>query len=121
MFNYRKKVGAYGEDLAVRYLERKNYKILEKNAKISYKEIDIIAEFKGVIVFFEVKTRTNMNLGQANEAFSQRKMKNMKKAIILYFKKNFLKETTAFRLDFISIDIDKNKKTAKIRHYKEIF
>jgi putative endonuclease len=120
MLNYRKKVGAYGEKLAVNYLKKKNYKILERNARVSYKEIDIVAEFKGVIVFVEVKTRTNKNLGQANEAFSHKKMKNMKKAIALYLKKNYFNKQE-FRLDFISIDIDKIKKRAKIRHYKEIF
>ncbi len=49
--------GDYGEDLAVRYLKRHFYRIVERNWFAGKKEIDIIAVRFGIIAFVEVKTR----------------------------------------------------------------
>ena len=54
--NYNQKVGQFGEDLAVKYLLKNKYKIIDRNVKISYKELDIIAKIKDKIIFVEVKT-----------------------------------------------------------------
>lgn len=50
--------GRFGEDLAVKLLRKKGYKILERNYRAGHNEIDIIAENKEYTVFVEVKTRT---------------------------------------------------------------
>ena len=50
--------GRYGEELAVKLLRKKGYKILERNYRAGHNEIDIIAENKEYTVFVEVKTRT---------------------------------------------------------------
>ena len=118
--NYRKKVGMYGEKLAANYLARKGYKILDKNVKISYQEIDIVANIRKKIVFFEVKTRTSFNLGAADEAINSKKIKNLKKAIKNYIRDKRINANN-IRLDFIAIDINKSKKIANIKHYKDIF
>ena len=51
-----------GEDIAVNYLKKKGYKIIERNFRKGYGEIDIIALKKNVLVFVEVKTRTVIHL-----------------------------------------------------------
>ena len=52
-----KSLGAYGEDLAVRELQREGYRILERNAVLGRYELDVIAEEGDTIAFVEVKTR----------------------------------------------------------------
>ncbi len=57
MSQARKKLGAAGEDFALRFLLAQGYEILEKNYRAKCGEVDIVAREAGVIVFIEVKTR----------------------------------------------------------------
>jgi putative endonuclease len=50
--------GKLGEDIAVKYLRQKGYKILERNYRAGHNELDVIVENKDYTVFVEVKTRT---------------------------------------------------------------
>ncbi len=118
--NYNQKIGKFGERLACDYLIRKGYKILNKNIKLSYQEIDIIAQKNKIIIFIEVKTRTSYKFGAANDTFSSQKMKNLHKAVENYIYKNKIPEKF-ISIDLISIDIDKYRKIANIKHYKNIF
>ena len=119
MTNYRQKIGDFGEKIAEQYLLRHGYKIIGTKQKIGYQEIDIIANIKDIIVFIEVKTRTSDTLGPANEAVSSAKLKSLKTGINKYLNNN----QDCFkniRLDLVAIDICKQKKIAKISHYKDI-
>ena len=117
--NYRQKVGKFGEDIAVKYLAKKGYRILHRNMKLSYKEIDIIANINELLVFFEVKTRTSNVFGPADLGMNRKKISRLKKAIIYYLNRNV--HVKNVRLDLISIDIDKMIKVANIKHFKNIF
>ncbi|MBA3047341.1 YraN family protein [Patescibacteria group bacterium] len=118
--NHNQKVGQFGEKLAIDYLTRKGYKIIDKNIKISYREIDVIARKNNGLIFIEVKTRTSDKFGFADEAVSSKKIKRLKTAISAYLK-NDNSGLKNLRLDLIAIDINKGKKIAKIKHYKDIF
>ncbi len=117
MFN-KKTIGFYGEDIAENFLIRNGYKILERNLKTGYKEIDIVAMDKEETVFVEVKTRTSTFSGDAEEALDNRKIKNFKKAVEFYLYKNAFIQN--FRLDFIAVDVDRKNKKARIKHFKDV-
>src|SRR4051794_17581929 len=55
----RRRVGAIGESLAARHLERAGYEVLARNARTRTGEIDIIAAQGRHLVFCEVKTRVS--------------------------------------------------------------
>ncbi len=116
----KKIIGDYGEDIATKYLQKRNYKIIERNVKISYQEIDIIASIKEKIVFIEVKTRVSQYSSSGEEALNQQKIKNLKKAIIRYcgMKKIDIDDVN---FDLIVVNINKINKIAKIKHYLAIF
>ncbi len=117
--NYKQKVGKFGEELAKNYLNEKGYKIIDANVKVSYQEVDIIAKLGEDLVFIEVKTRTSLTLGQADEAIGGRKLNNLKKAVEYYiYEKKY--DPGRVRMDLIAIDIDRRKKIAKIRHYRDV-
>ena len=59
----RKELGNLGEKIALNYLQKENYRILERNFYCRQGEIDIIAQKQKEIVFVEVKTRTNNSFG----------------------------------------------------------
>lgn len=110
-----KKIGNAGEDLACRYLEKRGYKILERNKHYSrFCEIDIIAEYKNTLVFVEVKTRTTNDFGTPIEAITKSKYENIKKGIQFYLQEHKFQK---YRIDVIGITL---KPELKIEHLKNV-
>lgn len=118
--NYNSKVGQFGEKLAEKYLADKGYRMIDRNLKLGYQEIDLIAKISGQVIFIEVKTRTNDFFGQADEAITSTKIKKLKKARNQYLAVNKV-DPEKSRFDLVAINIDKKRKIAKIKHYKDIF
>lgn len=79
-----KRIGDFGEAAAADYLMEMDYEILEKNFRLKFGEIDIIAEKNGCIVFAEVKTRKNNIFGEPSEYVDREKQKRIKKAAACY-------------------------------------
>ena len=52
---HKKNLGNFGENLAAQYLQNHGYRIIERNFKARYGEIDIIASIHNILVFVEVK------------------------------------------------------------------
>jgi putative endonuclease len=65
--------GAWGEDLALRYLLRRGYRLLERNYRQRRGEIDLIVRDDEVLVFVEVKLRRSKGFGDPLEAVTARK------------------------------------------------
>jgi putative endonuclease len=57
MSDPRRSLGALGERLAAEHLERSGYRIVERNYRTRYGELDIVAAGERCLVFCEVKTR----------------------------------------------------------------
>lgn len=109
-------LGKNGEEIAVKYLEQKKFKILETNRKFSKLcEIDIIALDKNTLVFIEVKTRKTDICGKPFEAITKTKYKNIKTGLFLYLQDN--PQYKKFRIDAISILL---KPELKIEHMRNI-
>lgn len=108
MTNARIDIGKRGELLAVDFLKRNGYKILENNFRCRYGEIDIIAmEGKG-IAFVEVKTKTNDAFGPPKTAVDLRKQRQLSKAALAYLTQNKLTNHPA-RFDVVGISIIEDK------------
>lgn len=104
--------GSRGEDLAVVYLLKRGYRILERNYRNHLGEIDIIALEKGTIVFIEVKTRTSDSYGFPIEAVTKKKQEKLKNIALLYLKK-YRREAPA-RFDVVSIVLAGGAETVEI-------
>ena len=95
-------IGKNGEDIAVKYLEKQGYKILERNKRFSrFCEIDIIALDKDTLVFCEVKTRKTDICGSPLEAVTKNKYENIKKGMFYYRQEN--PQYKKARIDVIAI------------------
>lgn len=75
-----KQIGDAGESIACEVLCRQGYKILYRNYRCRYGEIDIIGYRGGEILFVEVKTRLSENFGRGREAVNRTKRKHIKDA-----------------------------------------
>ncbi len=106
--------GNIGEKIAVSLLEKFNYKILDKNFRTKFGEIDIIAQDKDALVFVEVKTRFNEKFGKPEEAVNERKLQTIRKVAEYYLIKN-PSNFKKLRIEVVAIELEKNKiKSAKI-------
>ena len=96
--------GKKAEILSVKFLEKKEYKILATNWRYSHLEVDIIAENQEFIVFVEVKARQNNSLN-FNEIISVKKQKNIINAAEKYVEK--YKIDKDIRFDVIIVNQNK--------------
>lgn len=103
----KRKIGTIGEEIAVEYLEKNNYKILEKNFR--YKrlgEIDIISWESDNICFIEVKTRSTLKYGLPRESVNFKKQKNIRRLAQIYINGHNMHDKT-IRFDVVEIYIEK--------------
>ncbi len=115
--NFTKKTtGELGEDLAVQFLKKNRYKILEQNKENHLGEIDILARTPGIlkndIVIVEVKTKSTKNFGQGYEMvnyFKKRKLITLAREL----QKEYPSKT--IRIDIISVDLSQEK--PEIKHF----
>lgn len=104
------------ELLAIEYLQRNGFTILDTNFKFwRFWEIDIIAKKQERTYFFEVKYRENEFFWEPEEAITQQKLKKFWKTIEYYVVKNGLDFEN---IQFDVITIKKQKKSYKLTHYK---
>jgi putative endonuclease len=65
--------GAWGEELALRYLTRLGYTLVERNYRTRYGELDLVLRRQNTLVFVEVKMRRGVGFGHPLEAVTPRK------------------------------------------------
>ena len=75
----RTDLGAYGEQLACRYLAEQGYTILDRNWRCARGEIDVVAATAGALVVCEVKTRSSELFGAPFEAVTRRKLGRLRR------------------------------------------
>ena len=69
--------GALGEKMALQYLTEKGFIILHQNWRHSHWEVDVIASFKDVLHFIEVKTRRTKKFGYPEDDVTKKKVTNL--------------------------------------------
>src|SRR6516164_6961378 len=116
----RNPIGKKGEDFATEYLKEKGYKILERNYRKQYAEIDIIAISPDkILVFVEVKTRTSQTFGTPMEAITPWKLRPVTK-LAEYYQSSHPHVPQAMRIDAIAIVLNQQNQTVNIEHLENI-
>ena len=109
-------VGKEGEDIAVDFLKKSGYRIVQRNYKNKLGEVDIIARDKETLSFIEVKTRTSVDFGYPEQNVHFHKMRHFQASVQIYILENNICDP--FRLDVVSVDI--SLKPPDIKHFKNI-
>ena len=112
-------VGKKGEDVAVAFLKKQGYKIIERNFKKKHGDIDIVALDGQTLVFIEVKTRHSKSFGPPLEAIPPWKVKGLVKSAQFY---HMLHPDLPdlLRIDAIGIDYSESATSPKIELVKNI-
>ncbi len=111
------RLGKQGEYLAISFLKKKGYAIVEKNFRTVFGEVDIIAKDRHAIVFVEVKARSDIAFGYPFEAVHPKKREKIRKVALSYMKR-FKKELPA-RFDVLSIHFEHGEQ--HIEHIQDAF
>ena len=115
----QKFLGKFGEDCAAKFLESKGYTIVARNFRIQSAEIDIIAQIEDVIVFVEVKARSNIRHGLPVEAVNFRKQRKIIEAAGVFLQdENFC--DCACRFDVVEIYFN-GERVEEINHIENAF
>ena len=76
----RQELGALGEQVAVEYLQLSGWRIVQRNWRCRYGELDVIARRRaGTVVFVEVKTRTGDGFGGLEHAVTPQKIRRIRR------------------------------------------
>ena len=115
----KKDLGKKGEDLACKMLEEKGFEILKRNWRFSHGEIDIVAKDNDILVFVEVKTRSNLEFGPPELAITRSKQNQIRKMASAYLYINEIKDKDC-RIDVVAILFQDSGKP-KINHLVNAF
>ena len=110
-------LGITGEKIAIDYLLKKGYKILDKNWRFQKAEVDIFAQKEDTLVCVEVKTRSSDYFGDPQDFVDAKKIKLLVKATDHYVVTKDLDVDVRFDI----IAIIKNNKETKIEHIEDAF
>jgi len=115
-----KRLGGIGEKVAIEYLKKQGYHIIETNFKCKQGEIDIIAADDDIIVFIEVKTRSSDVYGQPSEAVNYYKQRKIVQVALTYLAKRNLFNWMS-RFDVVEVIMEQTDKIANINLIKNAF
>ncbi len=110
-------LGKLGEEIAVAFLKKNNYEILETNFVFQKAEIDIIAQKNNILAVIEVKTRSSINFGLPQDFVKPKKIQLLVKAINEYVIQNNLDVTIRFDI----IAIHKENENYNLEHIEDAF
>jgi putative endonuclease len=79
-----RELGLEGEEMACAFLRRRGYRILKRNFRSPFGEVDIIASKGGSLVFCEVKARTSGDMEIALEAVDHKRQGRLARAASYY-------------------------------------
>jgi len=142
----KQEVGLIGENCACTYLERHGYKVIERNYRKKYGEIDIIATKEGVLHFIEVKSVTVSEVAitqagkhrvswgvtpdveepddyEAEENVHPWKLKRLRRTIEAYLLSKYPDdedEEPDWQLDVATVEVDREERVGRVRILSDI-
>lgn len=110
-------LGKKGEQLAVDFLLKNGYRILDRNYRFEKAEVDIIAQIKETLAVVEVKTRSTADFGNPQDFVKPKQIQRLVRAVDEFVNVNDL--DVEVRFDIIAIV--KQGKGFKIEHLEDAF
>jgi putative endonuclease len=117
----RHRLGRTGEDLAAQHLERRGFRIVARNHRTRYGELDVIAHDGRVLVFAEVKTR-RAGSGTPWDTLDERKCRQVRRMAAAWLAEAPDRPRSAeLRFDAIGVVIDARGRLVRLDHLEAAF
>ncbi len=124
----KSETGKLGEDIACRYLMDKGYKVLERNYRKPWGEIDVVAVAPDkTLVFVEVKTVVSHNIKNVDSLLitpenqlTGAKLRKFKRTASLHANDllNKIDDSVGWRIDILALTI--HQKNCLVKHYENV-
>ena len=118
-------IGSIGEDIAVRFLVKHGFRIVERNYLKKFGEIDIICRKDGKIHFVEVKSVSRETLSgetddeyRAEDNVHEAKLKRIGRTIEVYLNEKDIEDDWEFHV--IGVTLNNVQKIAKVRFLRNL-
>jgi putative endonuclease len=113
-------LGRWGERLAESHLVKSGARILARNYRSAPGEIDLVIDDDGDLVAVEVKTRTDLDLEQPEEAITRWKLLRMARGLETFAIDNDL-EQRPMRLDVVAIVLNLDGSVQRLDHLRSVY
>jgi len=117
-----KNTGNIGEDLSCRIIIQKGYKVLFRNFRTKFGEIDVVCLDKEELVFIEVKTLINKNVYQITpeDNLTKSKLEKMKRISLWFANQHpeLINPAKGWRIDLLALSLEDG--ICRYKHYKNI-
>ncbi len=120
----RPPTGALGELAAAAWLQRSGWRLIERNARTRYGEIDIVAQDRAALVFVEVKARRGRSAAIAElalESIDARKRLQVRRLARAWLAERSNAGSTEIRFDAIGVAIGGHGRATAIHHVPAAF
>lgn len=114
---FHNQLGKRGEDIAVQFLIKTGYTILERSWKWKHLEIDIIATKNNLLVIVEVKSRTSAQYADPDDTISKHKLRHLYDITERYMEVNH----TPMEVRYDLITVIDHGETCSVEHIEEAF
>lgn len=123
MGKYTREVGNIGEEIASNYLESRGYKVISRNYRRKWGEIDLICEKLGTIRFVEVKAISVEDFSrerpyEPEDLVDQRKLKKVARTAALYMEE--AGDDREFQIDVVGVLLHMQNKVARCRLFEQV-
>lgn len=114
----RKALGRRGEEAAAEFLVSRGLRVLDRNRRTPFGELDLICRDKKTVVFVEVKTRSSNAFGRPGEAVGRRKQEKMARAALSVLAEKGWRDAKA-RFDVVEVFWENGR--PEIVHLRDAF
>ena len=111
-------LGETGERVAERWLTLQGWRIIQRRFRSGHRDIDIIAEREGTVVFVEVKARTGDRFGDPVEAVGWRKQRELARSAAVWIARHGRPDET-YRFDVVGVLMQGER--VRVRHVTGAF
>ena len=114
----RKRVGKEGEDVACEFITRKGFRVIARNYRRKWGEIDIIAEKENTVRFVEVKAVSRESPHYRPEELVHRtKLRKLARTAALYMEET--KDDREFQIDVVGVVLNETTRMARCRLFEQ--
>lgn len=113
-------LGKRGEKAAVHYLKKHGYRIIKTNYSCRIGELDIIASIKDILVFVEVRSRSNTRFGLAKESIGPAKQRKIR-MVASYYLQSLHKTIPKVRFDVLALYFSPDGELISLEHLENAF